>query len=606
MAENPDAIFYLGVLNGLDLQMCQEDNTLRVNINEQNLWGCTEESMPYKGRLEASIMVMKDGSLVKPEHQTTIHINQDLQRKIAEAVEAGEKSLVLSQEESRQWLTDLHGLCNTINNEMAVDGMIFTQDKKGKVHMPLQCFYPEMNLTESRRLQKTSKASIVLEMLESLSVNDAYLKEDLEGFIKNLTPRRSMGQKTSDLLKLFGLNPSKSLSDTESEPGDCYDYYAPSNGGELQMRHEDEEPVDFFDTPQSGPTWIRAYNLQDYLQKIHAACGQGAETLTLKLESRTLPTLKSLQIYFFTHGYRGYGLLPVRIDKQEIEISLKGIKVEKTQPQEPLPGRHMTSDQGQDGSQNLYRHDIHVATKKQDGSIHWTIENLGDFSIPASTSLNPRVITAATYDDSVGKVAWRREMVQMAKPALATGQGWVICLPGWGKEADMWLSQGVSENRLVLVEREEDLIGHLKRRYPKARVLHGSIESQKTLKRALQWPRHSVDVVSVDPYSGLSSRFFTPLQKVLRGLELSDTAFIGLNFQVRASSRQNLEAVLESTGFTSPIPERDPDLRRMSLEQAWEAILPSTHMRQSFHINQYEGDSASTRMMYAMGIARKI
>jgi superfamily II DNA or RNA helicase len=598
MRENPDAIYNLGTINGIHIQMME--GKLCIESQQDNMPTWLDPDLGYKGRFEGSIMVMENGELCDPGNQSKIKIHADLKTKINVALESQATTLVLSQAEAGEWLEDLQILCQKINNDISYDGMVFTKDKEGNVHMPLQCFYPEMDLNNPKEKQAKCQQSIIIDLLKALVVDDPIIRTELNFVLQAIEEKRPiLESKTRALLKLFGVNCTIGLSWNAGLPGDYYDYYGPSNGGELQVRNHQ---VDFFDTPQSGAISTDPKKLQKHLQEIHRACASGEETLTLALREGTLETLHALQLYFFTHGYRGYGLLPVRISTTKIEISLKGIKVEKPKIQEFLPGRHIESKENGDGSKHLYRHGIPFAQQDTDGRLTWVENDFGKISIPASTVLNPRVITAATYDDSLGKVAWRREMVSMAKPALK--DGWVICLPGWGREADMWLSQGVPEERLILVERETDLIEHLKRRYPRAMIINRPIESPKTLKDIARRP---VDAVSVDPYAGLTPRFFTPLKKVLTSLSFSDTAFLGLNFQLRSSSRKNLEEMMETSARTQAYPDKsDKEVRELALWHAWRTSLPETHSRASFLNGQYEGDSAPTRMIYAMGIARKI
>lgn len=235
----------------------------------------------------------------------------------------------------------------------------------------------------------------------------------------------------------------------------------------------------------------------------------------------------------------------------------------------------------------------------------------------------PKVQTLASKDDSFGKSKWRAELVEMAQRVFPDGveaipekDRKVLCFPGLGQEADMWIEFGFKEEDLVFVERDLDNVKKLQVKYPKAKIMVLDFKNHAQLYGQLKYIMDKdcrFSVVSVDPESHLSKNFQKSISEVIHFS--ADKLMVGINFHGKREQAPVIKfygSLLEPeefcrlTGKTSSMqPLKSEDLNDYIRLAAVERCVASLLARQrNFSIEattsgSYQGASNSP-MFYSM------
>lgn len=247
---------------------------------------------------------------------------------------------------------------------------------------------------------------------------------------------------------------------------------------------------------------------------------------------------------------------------------------------------------------------------------------------------NKRVRNAVSENDSFGKTQWRAKMKGMfkeifpkGKESITKGQSQVLCFPGaGGKEADLWLGQGFTQEDLLLVEKDINLADSLQKKYDRATVTKAKFGDQggkqilKKLTTAsfnaaqkiaekegidFRYGRTKYAVLSFDPEGALTRKFFDDMYRLI--LESGKKCLFSANFNLKRESEEQLKFYRELAGEN---PGENEDLHQLRLKAT--ANLPRLFERDGNRLSgrkiafgkirsgHYEGDSEATRMYWVM------
>lgn len=389
---------------------------------------------------------------------------------------------------------------------------------------------------------------------------------------------------------------------------------------------KDENGCADFASPPCEP-FKQTPTSKKYLGLIYAALEKGEKTVRLPFYTvYSYKDLLHLQNAFYSHGVWGLCIRPVKVHNCWVVVSLEGLEnaIEKAPKASGLIGRHTSAKKIGDHD-FILRHGTTIGVRNTEGYVKirqegQSIEALHqtalapiqeetqkhciraiDLSAATHVAQTRRIITVASHDDSHGKSVWRKTLTSACPPEIIQSSGRFVLLPGWGKEADAWLDAGVHEGRLILVDREEANIPHLRRRYPFATVIHGDICTQRTWSQIRRGG--PIAGVSIDPYAGATKSFIDPLRRGLRRTVLTDKLYLSLNLQGKIRGNAASQKYFESVRARKKLPQTTGPI-----ELAWHAVLPELYkvpVGKKLHTGHYFGDSHQTRMSCAMGLAVK-
>lgn len=240
------------------------------------------------------------------------------------------------------------------------------------------------------------------------------------------------------------------------------------------------------------------------------------------------------------------------------------------------------------------------------------INVLTNKKVPSNRSIS-------SNSDSIGKAKWRKDLLDFAKGIKkqlfpvehfqTRGPRYILCFPGNGSEANLWLRFGANEEELVFVERDKEIAASLQKKYPKATIVCCDFEDERFLDNldlALLDSKLVTDyrfgVISIDPENSLSKKLYLNLLQLCTGYERLHSSFILSINLTSARNKPALREICEEMGFKQP---GQIDIDDSSLEHILEDFAQSL---QSYNIQtsstsevgSYIGDSSSTTMHYFM------
>lgn len=243
------------------------------------------------------------------------------------------------------------------------------------------------------------------------------------------------------------------------------------------------------------------------------------------------------------------------------------------------------------------------------------------FRLPKKLN-RPDAANIFSVDDSPGKEKWRR-LGLLGQARELFPEGWstlpetdrhLVCFPGFGKEAEVWLDFGVTPKEMTFVENSQDVIDHLIRsgtpfygqQFSPQQFLKRKFEAPPNTKGAIEalickrLPQgHRLSILSIDPNNALNKAFFVRLVEIFKFVPLADRCLVSINFNGGRRQDWSLYEEIYRTVTGQPFTGSREELRAEAIKMAIPAAIKKARREIKLPISitstisgSYEGNHA--------------
>jgi hypothetical protein len=200
----------------------------------------------------------------------------------------------------------------------------------------------------------------------------------------------------------------------------------------------------------------------------------------------------------------------------------------------------------------------------------------------------------------------------------------ILFFPGVGKEAEMWKKLGFQNEDFIFIEMDKELVKKLEAKYPGAIVICQALGKKygdgyhiaRRISRALEKKGFDIidelTIINIDPENKLTAKFFKELKELLAYIRFwGEDCLVCVNFMFKRTDKRSARFHQDIAGVNPESMDREQYYREVIkniVPKAIENIHPPgwpTDPNRLYKIvstecGSYEGDSAKTRMYFAM------